>query len=153
MADTILEQIAQKIKTELLELKTAGTVVDVVRPVRYGRAPSFVHTLLILEQGAERIDEEVTNPSYGLLYRVQRFRVICCVSLDETSTDAVDGHINNLVGNVQKKLMENRTWDGLASDTIILPVTPFPSSATIDGAWVDVDVHYRVAENNPFAQA
>ena len=153
MANTILEQIAQKIKTELLELKTAGTVADVIRPVRYGKAPSFVHNLLILEQGPERVDEEVTNPSFGLLYRVQRFRVICCVSLAETSSDAVDTHINNMVGNVQKKLLENRTWTGLAADTILLPVVLFPSSATIDGAWVDVDVHYRVAENNPFAQA
>ena len=152
MADTILEQIAQKIKTKLIELKTAGTVVDVLRPSRYGREPSYVHTLLIIEQREERLDEEVTNPSYGLQYKIQRFRVIVCVSLDETSTDAVDGHVNNLVGAVQKKLRATPTWDSLASDTRLLPVVPFPSTATLDGAWVDFDVHYWTAENDPFTQ-
>ena len=152
MADTILEQIAQKIKTKLLELKTAGTASDVLRPVRYGREPSFVHNLLILEQREERLDEELTYPSHGLQYKVQRFRVICCISLAETSTDAVDTHINNLVGAVQAKVRATPNWDDLASDTRLMPVVPFPSTATLDGAWVDFDVHYRTAENDPFSQ-
>lgn len=148
MSDAIVEQIAANRLTALLAMVTAGTAVSASRLKTYGQDPALGNKTLVLLQGENRPDTSVTNPSFGAEYREQDFVVICPVKLSDSSADAIDKHLDNLVAAVAKKLREDISCGGLANDLVIGAVWRLPEQRTVDGKYLAFRVLYRVNEND-----
>ena len=149
MADSILEQIRQKIRTALGEI--SGATVTAPRKGSIPVMPSDY--LLVLSQGDDTENTGEGAQGYGPSDKkswIQPFFVDVFVMPTDSSTDDIEGIINNRRATVEAKLREDPTWSGLAQDTRIRAPIGFVTSEGIDGIRIAADVHYRHDEDDPF---
>lgn len=152
MADTILEQIADAIVTQLQDITVAnGYEVDINSVIRETRStrPSPVHHDLVLIQGERTRSRD--HDSAGATAWRSRFIITAFVILSDEDTSSIDEAQNQLSGSIEKALMENVQWADLAIDTELEEVVPFGvEDGSADGIVIEFDVIYRVAETDPY---
>ena len=85
--------------------------------------------------------------------REQLWAIILFVVPSDSSTDAVDTTKNLFQSDVEKALMADPQWGGLAMDSIVLDFNQFEAeNGEFEGVVVIYRVHYRTLENNPYSQ-
>ena len=130
-------------------------VASVTRPTRIGGwTPG--HLAVILEQGPAEIDEENSPP--GNPRRVtwrQTFAATLIVQPPDGSGVAVESIMNTFRADVEKAIMKDPSWGGLALSTMTDLAEPIPPEFT-DGSYealaVQFVVAYRTPENDPYTQ-
>jgi len=158
MAYPIIEQIAQAIKTQLESITVVGgyeiDVTEVLRPRRTGilAAPKN-HEIVMLQLDPTRASEyDVTGNPAGIGWR-QSFALDLCLRPSDAADTPIDQLINTFVADVTRAMMADVHWGGLAIDTLVdAPQYMQSADGTYEGATVQFDVIYRVAENNPYTQ-
>jgi len=159
MATPIVEQIAAAVKTQLETVTVANgyqqSVAGVERPTRLGGfTPEDL--LIILEQGGAEVDEENSAP--GNPRRVawrQTFVVTLIAQPPDDSAVPVETTLNTFRADVEKAIMADPSWGGLALSTMSDLAEPIPPEFT-DGAYealaVQFVVTYRTPEDDPYTQ-
>jgi len=148
VADCILEQIAKAVTAKLEDLVTAGTAADVQRPLRPGIPDRLQHTSLVLYQDDPTEDQS----PHRFKQWIQPFIIECYIRPSDDSTTPVEETINNLRAEVEKKLLEDPSFGGLAVDTRIRAPRLFQLDEGFEGIAVRADVIYRTIETDPFSQ-
>lgn len=148
MPVAILEQITQNIVDEL-KLVTVANGFDndliVERPLQEGNPPK--DRLVVVFQTS--VDE--LEPPLGHKWWNQSYAIVCFVRESETSAVNLDTRINSIKSDVEKKLRQDNSRGGLAVETELRPPLIFEQEGA-SGVVVNVDVSYRVLEDNPYSQ-
>lgn len=156
MAYPIVEQVAQAIVTQLETITTANgyenNVNNVTRPRRTGEntRPQNLDIVLIEEDWDRNEDDDIVGAPSGIGWRVP-FALDCVVRQAESSSLPMDQVINAFVADVQKALMADVTWGGLATDTELGAVEFASPEMGFEGATVWVEVLIRVEITDPFS--
>lgn len=154
MATAIRESIALAIATQLATITVANgyevTVVDVVRPTRMSDfSPRNLRLLLL--QGQRQRDQEIdyqgNPPAIG--WR-QRFEVVAFVLLSDSSATAFEATLNQVISDIEKAVMADPTWGGLAVNTTLEGEDPIDLDGPASGSIVSFTVQYRVSETSPY---
>ncbi len=157
MATSIVERIAQAVATQLATITAANgydnTVSDVIRPRRTGENyKPLDKNVVLMQQDAER-DTENVAAGYPAGYAwKQSFTVDGIVRQSESSTLPMDQVLNSFVADIQKAIMEDVHWGGLAMDTELTSVEYPEPAQGFEGATIWFDVTLRVKENDPYTQ-
>ena len=144
MADCILEQIAQKILTALDGIRDANDP-PVVRPSRWGVTDPPVHRQMVLIQREQ--PEIVEQPTEAVEWSAE-FGVMLVVSPSEDSSDDLYQLVNNRIAAIQKVVMSNYNWSGLAINTELGAYEYWDL-----GVVVPFRVRYRTLYADPYTQA
>lgn len=152
MATSILEQIAEDIKTTINEITTENEFnqnLNAIRPRRIDFLEGFNDLDVLINQvEAEQLD----GPT--MCFQWLQFYVLTAFVIDsDTSTTSIDTRLNAVAADIQKKLIEDQTRDGLAELTGIDSVTPFdgdPGEPT--GIAIKIWVQYLTKDDDPYSQ-
>lgn len=155
---TILENIAVELERRL-KLMVGNTdfntnVYEVVRPKRLGDYTP-IHKQIVLTQGEEEIDEELSCPGNPpAIARRQKFNIRCHLMTDEKATDAIDTDINAFASDVILAVTDDyntwHTFDGNAIDAAWGTRELVNADGGIDGVNLPLYVTYRTNENDPY---
>jgi hypothetical protein len=127
-------------------------VGEVVRPRRTGEnyAPASYGIAVI--QGecerAEIYDEQSNPPIIGWRLAIA---CDCVLRLSEASTTPMDKALNQFEAAVQKCLMADQTYGGLAILTELGP-TQYSAGNGVEGVTVWAHLTYRVSDDDPYEQ-
>ncbi len=155
MAFPIVERVAQAMKIQLETIKVSNgyenTVNNIVRPRRTSeKARPEPQDIWMLQNDWERDeDNDLAGNPAGIGWAIP-FSLDCVIRQSEASELPMDQVINAFVADVQKALMVDITWGGIATDTRLGQVEFASSESGFEGVTVWVDVHIRVEETNPF---
>ena len=155
MAHTVIELIAQAIKTRLETITTdngyQNDVHTVYRPRRTSEGNKFQNLDIIMMQGDMDPDPENHVVGYppGIGWLVT-FSLDLIIRQPEASTVPMDQIINDFVGDVQKAVMQDPSFGSLAQDTRLGSVEFAGEASGFEGATVWIEVLIRVKENDPF---
>jgi len=155
MAESIIEQIAQAIVTKLKTITAANgyanTVSEVVRPRRTGENFHPADKgISVLQDNAEReTSEDIVGNPPAIGWR-QPFTIDLFLRHSEKNTVPMDQALNSFIADVQKALMADVQWGGLAIRSDLGSVDYAEPSRGFEGATVWIEVIYRVAENDPY---
>ena len=152
MSVPVVENIAANILTAIDAITTANSFnqdLNGFRPVRsdYSDVSPENGTVLIVQESAEPVDGAVNTREWN-----QRFWLQAIVKDSDSTTTAIDTRINQVAGDIIKKLMEDHTRGGYAIDTAVAAVVPFNVEA-FTGVAVGIDIRYRSDWDDPFTQA
>lgn len=150
MPTSVLEQIAAAVKTKLDELVASGVASLVERPLRPGVPTSPRDRAIYLYQDDPELDEEAPA---GFTQWLQPFLAVCCVVPSDESTTPVDTAINEMRAQVEKKLLEDRTFGlpGACIDAQAGPPVGFSAAqGGFSGVIVTLIVKYRHREPDPY---
>ena len=170
MPTPIVEQIAVAVETQLLTVTQAnGYTLDlhaVVRPGTIGIGPDTPRDRLAVLIQLDPTEDEAKNgeESHGgainpdgpiWKHWVQPFSVSLFRLVDENdTTTAADTQFNAIRADVEKALIVDPSWGGLAYASFIRPCEFFVASdGAFSGVTVIVEVSYRTLEKDPFLQA
>lgn len=155
---TILENIAVELERRL-RLMVGNTdfntnVYEVVRPTRL-ECYTPIHKQIVLTQGEEEIDEELSCPGNPpAIARRQKFNIRCHLMTDERATDAIDSDINAFASDVILAVTDDyntwHTFDGNAIDAAWGTREMVNADGGIDGVNMPLYVTYRTNENDPY---
>tara|TARA_Y100000310_G_C20698921_1_gene827862 strand:+ start:2151 stop:2627 length:477 start_codon:yes stop_codon:yes gene_type:complete len=157
MATSLLEQIAQVVVTQLETVTTANgydnQVSSVIRPRRTGENYRPVDKMVVLMQQSAEMDMENTAAGFpaGIGWK-QLFAVDLILRQAETNTSPMDQLLNSFIADIQKAIMEDVQWGGLAIDTSLVSVDYPEPSGGFEGATVWFEISYRVKENDPYTR-
>ncbi len=147
----ILERIRQDVLAALRAVtKTNGYTFNCTADTRKQNGPEPRDLLLVLYQANTNTTD---TPALRRNERFQRFSVDCYSIIGEQDAEVIDAdeRLNHLQADVEKALAADRTRGGLAIDTHIRDPELFThlGDAT-EGVTVNVDVHYRTNEDDPY---
>ena len=159
MSTPIVEQIAQEIDARIAEITTANGFNQDLTPLRPTRlnlegdvAPTD-GTVVILQEDPSEDDENSTDGNAAIKAWVQSFSLAAFVIASDATTTAIDTRINQVRADIEKKLTADITRGGLAIDTRIRPPRMFNEAPQATGIVINVDVHYRTREDDPYTAA
>ena len=147
----IVEQIAQAIEARLKTITTDNgyqfTVAGVARPTREGGYKPRDKLLVLQQENPEEADDQPA------MYRQwwQPWRIDLYVKPPDKSITPIDQTVNIYRAEVEKALLTDRTFGGLALDARIRPQIDWE---TVDGAFegtsIMLAVLYRHLETDPY---
>ena len=154
---SIKEQITAAVATALEAITVANgyqiDVGEVVRPRRTGEnfAPES-YGIAVIQDAAERAEiyDEQSNPPI-IAWRLA-IACDCVLRLSEASDVPMDKALNQFEAAVQKCLMAEQTFGGLAILTDLGPTHYPPAGGGIEGVTVWIYVTYRVSDDDPYEQ-
>ena len=158
MADPIIEQIAQAIRTQLLTISVDNgyetDVTDVVRPTRIGRFVDPKHLQIAMIQEDPEPYDDLSYPGNppGRAWQ-QRYLLDCIVLSSDRETTPIAETINKFSADVIKALFADPQWATLALDTIVEAPRMLAEPGGPDGITIPLVIRYRVLENDPYTQA
>lgn len=148
MAYPIVEQISQAIKAKL-ETITSTSIVEVVRPTREG-GYTAQDSIVVLTQDDPTKDSESMNQVQ--ITWIQPYYVDYYAKPSDRSTTPIDTICNQARADIEKALMSDKTWGGLAMDTVIESPEGFVTpDGAFEGVRVNVSVTYRTLETDPYS--
>ena len=151
MTEPIIEQIAQAVLAQITPLVTAGTLSAVERPLRIGLPDSPGNASAYLYQDDP---DEAEEQEYGFKTWLVTFAVALYARPSDTSTTPVDTVLNRLRAAVEKQLLLDLRFGGLAMDSRVRPPVGFSAGdGAYDGVFVNLEVLFRTLENDPYNQS
>ena len=157
MATAVSEQIVDKVRTRLANIKTSGgyevTVSEVVRPTRFGGFRPQ-HLQLVVTQGGLTKNEQLSVPGNPPATAYDMEVVIAGLLMPtETDTTKIDTQRNQFAADVIKAICTPadswHNWDTLAIDTQIGSVDDVTTEEA-SGFKTSITVTFRTTENNPY---
>ena len=155
MAYPVVELVAQRMKTQLETILVSNgyenTVNRVVRPRRTseGNRPQPLDIWMLQDDMERDEDNDLAGDPAGIGW-ITPYALDCVIRQAEASKLPMDQVINSFVADVQKALMVDNTWGGIATDTRLGMVEFASSESGFEGATVWVEVLIRVEETDPF---
>jgi hypothetical protein len=157
MAASIKEQITAAVATALEGISVANgynvDVTEIVRPRRTGeRFTPVNYGIAVIQGDCQRAEDYdlASNPPI-IAWRLA-IACDCVLRLSEASTTAMDTAVNELEADVQKCLMADQTFGGLALLTE-LGAVEYPAGGNgAEGVTVWIYVTYRVSDDDPYEQ-
>jgi len=153
MSTPIIEYIAENIK-DSIDLIVAGEVynqtLSAVRPKRtdFRNASWDDLTVLINQMSSRELESASMTKEWA-----QQFLLVAIVVDSDDSTDPIDTRLNQVRGDIEKKLAEDLTRGGYAIDTEINESTPWiDDEGRLSGVAVLITVHYRTKDNDPYTK-
>ncbi len=152
----VLELIAQDIQAKINAITEVGgweQTLVAVRPTRMGFEGNAMPedlNVLVVQDDPDEDEEHSAEGNVCSKAWIQPFLLIAFVIASDSSEVAIDTRINSVQADIQKKLMEDITRDGLAFDTRIRGSARFNESPNFTGVVVRADVFYRTRENDPY---
>lgn len=154
MSTPRIEHIALNIETAINAITTGNgfnQTLVAVRPKRNDFSDIIPEDgkVLIWEADEERPEEEaISTQQWVQLFTLMAF----VIDSDETVT-SIDTRLNQVRADIQKKLREDITRGGYAFETEILPSAKFDDGQGFTGIAVNIAVHYRTNDDDPYAGA
>lgn len=150
----IIERIAQAIEAALQTVPSVlgSAVAGVVRPTRLGGYTPR-HLLILLEQGDSEpnLEESAAGNPPALAWN-QPFTLTLMVRPSDRDTTPIDTILNHFRCEVEKVLMADVQWDGLARSASLGQTSKvLTQDAAYEGLELTYTVVYRTAENDPTA--
>lgn len=156
MSSPIIEQIAVKLKAAIESVTIAKgynvDVSEVFRPRLVGIPADLKSWGVVMWQMDEDREsaEGIAGNSPGI-EKIQVFTLDLALRVSDADETPFDTLANVFEADVTKAVMKDIYWDGLATDTAILPAEAMRSpDGTFDGRTLFVEVHYRVKEDDPY---
>lgn len=151
MSYTILEQIAQALKTRLETVTAANgytvTLSSVKRPTKFGNwTPEHLVCLLTQE------DPQPEESTFDADHRACVFLAHVGVSDSDDSDEPIDTLLNGLAGDLEKAIFAERKLGGLAENIEILGPQKWQEKGFV-GITLRFRVSYRHAKGDPFTAA
>lgn len=156
MSEPIVEQIAAALKTRIEGVTVAlgymTDVVQVVRPPRASGEAAYVpkDRLVVILQD----DPEEGESPEGLKDWIQPFALLAFAQVSDQATAAVDTTLNRFAADLEKAVRTDPTFGGLAYDAVIRPRYGWVGKnefTGFEGVTVNVDIHYRTTEDDPYS--
>jgi len=146
----VIEQIALRVLARIEELVDDGILAAVQRALRAGLPSAIADKMAVLYQDDAVAAEE--SP-HGHSQWTTAFAIDVYVKPSDASTTPVDTTVNDLCARVQRKIMEDRLWGGLALWTRIVAAESFAlNDGSAEGVRVWFEVGWRTRETDPFTQ-
>lgn len=149
----IKELIAEDIKLKIIEI-TEGNgfnyTLSAVRPKRSDFLNSaWADKMVIVNQTGE-----IEMTSAGLTkQRDMQFVLTCIYTGSDESVVPLGTPLNRIAADIEKKLMEDPTRGGNAIDTVVHGSVPkYDSKAGVTGQFIEVSVHYRTKDDDPYVK-
>jgi hypothetical protein len=155
--EPLVEQIAAALVAVLAAITVAAgyrtTVSGVVRPRRLEDHAAADSGIALMQDDPEE-DGELESGAGGLKMWLQPFRIHCFLQISDADTTALDTRLNRFRSDVEKAIRANPTLGGLATDAIVRPPESwiFKPNRSFEGVTVNVEIHYRTLENDPYTQ-
>lgn len=158
VTSTVLESIAVALFDRLEAMVGSDDyqteVASVLRLPRNGGEYSIEHLQIVIRQGSDDIDSELSYPGNppAIAHR-QTFNLRCHVLTSERDTDPVEPIVNAFAADVIKCLTAGADWyqfGGTAIDATVGAVEQVNEDGGIDGFSLPIVILYRVDENNPY---
>ena len=151
----ISERVAQAIQTAVAAITIAGgfqiDIVDCIRPDKDGSNYSPKHLrALLFQEDPNPLDEEVDQGDKDWDHI---FQVAVYIAPAKDDTTPHDQWVNVVRADIEKKLMEDITFGGLAIEAHIgKPDTRTTSKGTFIIPFINIAVIYRTREDDPYTQ-
>ncbi len=161
LIEPIVEQIAAALATAIDGItEDNGYLQDLsaVRPTRPSFDPDTDAApengkVVIVQTDPEPDSENSTEGNPPAQAWLQPFALVCFVIASDASTMPIDTLVNRARCDIEKKVMEDPQWGGLALDTELHGSMRFNEGQASSGVVVLIAVHYRTRENNPYQSA
>lgn len=155
MSTPIVEQIAVKLKDAVDAITAANGFsqdLTAVRPKRIHLEGDINTDLsVIIEQ--ENLAEIETDSTTHIIWR-QPFTLQAMVIDSDEATAAIDTRLNTVRSDIEKKLMEDGTWDlGGLGEILLKSAEKFIADPQMAGIAVNIDVLYQVSKTDPYSQS
>lgn len=153
MSVPVIENIAANLKDTIAEITVANGFNQTLTAARSRRndfndvSPDDL-TCLIVQFEEERLDSAIGTYEWN-----QHFLLTTMVIDSDASTDPIDSRRNQVKSDIIKKLRNDPTRGGYGFDTDILASGMFDDGEGFCGVAVEITVHYRVEEDDPYTQA
>lgn len=98
-------------------------------------------------------DELPEEQAYGAQHWVQPFVLMAIVLDSDEASTSIDTRLNQVRADIQKKLRVDVTRGDYAFDTVLLPCAKFDDGQGFTGIAVNIAVHYRVKDDDPYTGA
>ena len=151
MTEPLIEQIVAAVLVKLDALVTAGTLASAERPLRVGLPDSPGNASAYLYQDDP---DEAEDQEYGFKTWELPLVVALYARPSDTSATPVDTTLNRLRAAVEKQLLTDPTFGGLAMDARVRAPLGFSAGdGAYDGVFVNLEVLFRTLENDPYNQS
>jgi hypothetical protein len=156
MTEPILEQIALALVAVLEDIQGGSeyetTVSAVNRPTRL-EDYTPTHLAIALTQSDPEEDEDQEGAG-SLKMWIQPFQIHCFIQVSDKDETPIDTLANRFRADVEKAVRQDPTLGGLATDLRVRPPESwiFKSNRSFEGVTVNVEVHYRTLEDDPYTQ-
>lgn len=154
MSTPIKEYIALNVETAINAVTTENEFNQDLTAVRH-KKNDFSDIIpengkvLMWQDDAERPEEEgIGTQQWILPFTLMAF----VIDSDEAAT-SIDTRLNQVEADIQKKMREDITRGGYAFETEILPSAKFDDGKGFTGIAVNIAVHYRTNEDDPYTGA
>lgn len=152
MSTPIIEQIADLVKADINTITVANgfnQTLTAVRPKRIDfKTPWNDLDVLINQVEAEQLDAPTMYMEWKQFFILTAF----VIDSDE-ETASIDTRLNKVAADIIKKLLEDRTRDGLAENTGIDDASPFDDDdGGLSGIAVKIWVQYLTKDDDPYSQ-
>ena len=153
MSTPITEYIAEEIKAAINAITIAnGFNQDLIAIRRkrtdYRDVAPMDGTVLILQVEDERGEDPVGFAAWD-----QKFLIVAIVIDSDKATDSIETRMSKVRDDIRKKLVEDVTRGGYATETKNGPATPFDDGEESTGIILETDVHYRTQFADPYTKA
>ena len=98
-------------------------------------------------------DELPEEQAHNAQHWVQPFVLMAIVLDSDDAETSIDTRLNQVRADIQKKFRVDFTRGGYAWDTELLPCAKFDDGQGFTGIAVNVAVHYRVKDDDPYTGA
>lgn len=154
MSTPVIESIAIDIETAINAVTEANGFnqdLTAIRPARndFKDVTPEDRKVLIWQGDEERPDDHAIDTQEWM----QPFVLEAVVLDDDNASDSIDTRINQVRADIQKKLCEDVTRGGNAIDTILMPCGKFDDGEGFTGIAVNIIVHYRTNDDDPYTKA
>ena len=153
MSTPVIENIAANLKDTIAEITVANGFNQTLSAVRSRRndfsdiSPDDLTVLIV------QMDEDKLDSAIGTYEWDQHFLLMTFVIDSDTSITPIDTRRNQVKSDIIKKIKETASRGGYAIDTKIQPSAMFDDGEGFCGVAVEIAVHYRVDEDDPYTQA
>jgi len=98
-------------------------------------------------------DEKPEEQAFSALHWIQPFVLMAIVLDSDDAETSIDTRLNQVRADIQRKLIQDITRGGYAFETVLLPCAKFDDGQGFTGIAVNVAVHYRVKDDDPYTGA
>jgi len=153
MSTPIIESIAENIKDSINLITTDNEFNQTLVAVRPRRRDfqdaSWDDLTVLVSQGPSA---ELNSAAFTKEW-AQQFLLMAIVIDSDDAANPIDTRLNQVRGDIEKKLAEDLTRGGYAIDTEINESTPFIDDETaMSGVAILVTVHYRTKDDDPYTK-
>ena len=152
MSLPVIENIAVNIKTTIDEITVAEGYNQTLIALRSKRVDFNAEALDDLTVAIFQLEADKLASAIGTYEWDQHFILMAIVVDSDDSTDPIDTRRNQVKSDIIKKLRVDPSRGGYALDTDIAATAMFKDEG-ISGVAVEIAVHYRVNEDDPYTQA